>query len=298
MTVATGDGHDDPAGWPSSAGSSVRSRWTLALAVLVSVMILGGAALAWQHDRSESTDPPGVALPGPWLPPTVPASDTSVPVLDDPSSSVPAAAGTASPAQEATAPPRTRPPAPDPEAPPVTPTLSVTQASVPATVDLAAGGARDWVHWGLTSASSIDRKSGGTGEIKDLGGPGGRGRYDNNPQRFTWTGGTPTGSTGPTPTGVYTCKQGNGFIISAAAAPTTRTLRFYAGVWMARGQLTLSLAGRTATASLENPRAIRTTQFVIRFRAPAGQSLRVTWTTAVSHHPDCGNVDMQAATLS
>jgi hypothetical protein len=282
--------------------SSLRSRWTLALAAMGSVLLLGGAVLFWRDAGPGSSAAPPVAdLPGPWQPPTVPVGDTSVPVLGDLSASGTAPVtptGARAPATgDGEAPEGTTPAVPDPAEPTVTPSVTVSRSGVPGTVDLAAGGSRDWVHWGLTNATSIDRKAGGTGEIKDLGGAA-RGRYDNNPTLFRWTGGAPTGSAGPSPTGVYACGRGSGFTISAAASPTARTLRFYAGVWMARGQLTLSVAGRTATASLENQRDITTTQFVIRFRAPAGQTLRVTWTTAEVFNPTCGNVDMQAAILS
>ncbi|GIF01658.1 hypothetical protein [Paractinoplanes rishiriensis] len=320
--MASGNDQDDPAGWPAPRNSwltgpppggggnaprrvpplhpgvshrqaddaddsSLRARWTLALAVMGSVLLLGGTVLFWRHDDSVSAPPP-LVLPGPWEPPVAAPTGPVLPGLSLSSSS---------PSPESI-PVATRPsPAPT-KAKPVTPTLSVSRAAVPATVNLAALGTRDWVHWGLSGPTSLNRKSGGTGEIRDLGGSGPRGRYDNNPQRFTWTGGTPTTSAGPTPTGLYVCQAGGGFTISAAASPTTRTLRFYAGVWAARGALTATLAGRTATASLENAQTNGTAVFVIRFRAPAGETLRVSWNVAVQHHPTCGNVDIQAATLS
>ncbi|WP_433794590.1 hypothetical protein [Actinoplanes sp. CA-252034] len=179
---------------------------------------------------------------------------------------------------------------------PVTPTVSVTAAPVPAVVDLSAEGRQDWAHWGLADATSLNRRR-GAGAIEDLGGTP-RGRYDNNPQRFTWTGGSPAGTATGTPTGVYSCGQGATMSLRAPAGPSVRTLRVYAGVWMAAGRLTVSVPGATATRTLENRDGISTNRFEIRYRAPAGAEVTVTWTATASYHPSCGNIDLQAATLS
>jgi hypothetical protein len=270
--------------------STLRARWTLAAAVLVSVLLVLGATTLLRRD--DPPDPP-VSLPGPWEPPTLAATAPSVPIVSDPVTSP----GTTTPEDEPERSPTTRPTTSAPAPPPVTPTLSVSQGGVPATVDVSGEGSRDWVHFGLTSASSVNRRSGGTGEIRDNGGSP-RGRYDNNLELFSWSGGTPTRTASRTNTGVYACGRGSGFTLSVPASTTTRTLRLYAGVWQARGRLSVSVAGRTASAELENRRDITTNRFVIRFRAPAGQSLRVTWTATEVFNATCGNVDMQAATLS
>lgn len=284
-------------------GSTARARWTLALAVTGSILLLGGTVLFW---RDTQTDTSGTApmnvQPEPWQPPTVAPSDEPAPVLPDDSA---AASGlpsepTANEGDDGEDTDGDNPPAQgggDHTTAPVTPSVTVSQGGEPPIVNLTALGSRDWVHWGLNGIA-LDRKSGGTGEIADLGSPTPRGRYDNNPQVFTWTGGTPTASTGPTPTGVYVCGRGTGFTLSVPASPTTRTLRVYAGVWMAVGQLTASVGGKTATATLQNTTDISTNEFVLKFRAAAGQSLRLTWTATTVFHPTCGNVDIQAATLS
>ncbi|GIE99613.1 hypothetical protein [Paractinoplanes rishiriensis] len=113
-------------------GSSVRSQWTLALAVMGSVLLIGATVLFWRHE-DPSSNPPTVALPGPWEPPTA-GPDASAPVLDVPPA--PGSAGAASPRPEPTetaddeeAPPRTtsptRPPTTRPTTRPPAPNLSL-----------------------------------------------------------------------------------------------------------------------------------------------------------------------------
>ncbi|GIM89754.1 hypothetical protein [Paractinoplanes toevensis] len=192
--------------------------------------------------------------------------------------------------------PTSRPPAAS--ATPVAPLLTVTAGAVPGDVDLTREGTRDWVHWGLHDGESVDRKSGVTPLIQDLGSPGRRGRYDNNPQLFTWSDGSPSRSATRTPTGVYTCGQGGGFVVQVPAGPAVSTVRLYAGVWMGRGRLTVTLNGAAASRTLENLDAISTSRYEIRFRAATGSRLTMTWTATAVSHPTCGNVDMQAVTLS
>ncbi|MCO8273711.1 hypothetical protein M1L60_24245 [Actinoplanes sp. TRM 88003] len=267
-----------------------RARRTLWIAVAASLALIGVTALVVRFAGGPAEEAPArAALPEVWMPPPL----TEV-------SGTPTTAPTTAPTP---APPRTRetmPPSKKPRTslPPVTPSLSVTSAPVPAVVDLTAEGARDWIHWGLTDVDSVNRRLGGTGEIKDLEVSSPAGRYDNNPQSFRWSGGTPTVKAGPSPTGLYVCQPGASFSFSVVASPTVRTLRLYAGVWMAQGKLTATLAGRTVTAALENRETNGTAVFTFKFRAPLGAALRVGWNNAVQHHPTCGNVDIQAAALS
>ncbi|TDC81443.1 hypothetical protein E1193_14815 [Micromonospora sp. KC606] len=192
--------------------------------------------------------------------------------------------------------PATSPPAPR-LAPP---TLTVTRHDVPDVVDLTAGGGRDWAHWGLRGGDSVVRKRGGTGEIIDEGGQGYRGSYDSNPESFRWIDGTPVASSGPTPTGVYTCGRGNGFALAVAGSGETRTAQLYAGLWMARGRLDVRLTtgGPTTTLRMEDRHTNRTARFEIRFRVPRGEQVKIRWITEVDHHGQCGNVDLQAVTVS
>jgi hypothetical protein len=271
---------------------AVRRWWRLAAASTAAVLAVIGAVQIGGDDVPDPAAAPEARLPlwtaAPWslstppvsIAPSEPAPVTSVPVADPvpPASSAPPARSPSTPAE------------------PVTPTVSVTASPVPALVDLSAEGRLGWVHWGLTDATSVNRRRGGTA-IEDLGGTP-RGRYDNNPQLYTWTGGSPTVAATRTPTGVYSCGRGATITLRAPAGPTARTLHVYAGVWMAAGRLTVTVPGATATQSLEDRDGISTGRFRIRYRAAAGTKLTVTWTATASYHPTCGNIDLQAATLT
>jgi len=100
-----------------AASSSPRSRWILALAVVCSVVLFGASVLWLRHGRPTGTDPPALALPGPWEPPTFPTTDASALALDESPESVlvdrsPSSSGAerAGPATLATHPPASRPP--------------------------------------------------------------------------------------------------------------------------------------------------------------------------------------------
>ncbi|WP_236647735.1 hypothetical protein [Micromonospora sicca] len=198
--------------------------------------------------------------------------------------------------------PRQRPPSPSaspsPSRPAVVPVLTVTQADVPARVDLTAAGPVDWVHWGLLGADQAVRKRNGSGAIRDEGGRGRRESYSNNPEAYAWRDGAPVGSAGGTTSGLYTCGRGNGFTLAVTADGEPRTVRLYAGLWMARGRLDLRLStgGPTSTLRMEDPHTQHTAEFTIRFQAPRGAKLLVNWTVEESFG-DCGNVGVQAVAL-
>ncbi|MCM0678242.1 hypothetical protein NCC78_26715 [Micromonospora phytophila] len=203
--------------------------------------------------------------------------------------------------------PRQRPPSaspspsvsPTPAAPPVRPLLTVSTAEVPAAVDLTAVGTRDWVHWGLRGGDSTVRKRGGSGEIRDEGGAGTRGGWDDNQETFGWRDGAPVESVSGSAHGVYTCGAGSGFALAVVGSGEPRTVRLYAGVWMARGRLDarLSGGGPTRTLRVEDPHTSRSTEFTVRFQAPKGTRLVLTWTVEEAFSDDCGSVGVQAVAL-
>ncbi|MFC4069799.1 hypothetical protein [Actinoplanes subglobosus] len=275
---------------------AVQRWWRLAAAVVAGVIAVFLAVQIAGAGDPDPAETPEARLPlwtgEPWSLSTPPVSiEPSAPPVPTAIPSVPVA-NPVVPPSPAAPPKATRTTTP---AKPVTPTVSVTAASIPAVVDLSADGGRDWVHWGLTDATSVNRRRGG-GVIEDLGGTP-RGRYDNNPQLYTWTGGSPAAAATRTPTGVYTCGQGATFTLRAPAEPTAHTLRVYAGVWMAAGRLTVSVPGATASATLDNRNGISTNRFEVRYKAAAGSKLTVTWTATAAYHPSCGNIDLQAVTL-
>ncbi|MEV0431105.1 hypothetical protein [Micromonospora sp. NPDC050495] len=200
--------------------------------------------------------------------------------------------------------PRQRTPSPSPSpdpapstAPPA-PSLAVSQADVPALVDLTAAGPTDWVHWGLLDSGAPVHKRRGSREIRDEGGRGRRVAYRNNPEEYAWQDGNPVGAARGTQAGVYTCGAGNGFSLSVAGDGRQRTVRLFAGLWMARARLDvrLSSGGPTRTLRLEDPHTARTAEFTVRFRAARGAKLLLSWTVERALG-DCGNVSLQAVAL-
>ncbi|MEV6814987.1 hypothetical protein [Micromonospora sp. NPDC051296] len=203
--------------------------------------------------------------------------------------------------------PRERTPSPSPTpsptiapAPPAAPlVLTVGRSDIPATVDLTEAGRRDWVHWGLGGAGATVRKRDGSAEIRDLGGQGERGGWDGNQELFRWRDGAPAKSADDTPDGVYTCGVGSGFSLAVVSDGKPRTATVYLGVWMARGRLDarLSGGGPSRTLRLEERHTSQSTRATIRFEAPKGSRLLLTWTVEEIYTPHCGNVGLQAVAL-
>ncbi|WP_428961689.1 hypothetical protein [Micromonospora fluostatini] len=191
-------------------------------------------------------------------------------------------------------------PAPDGTLPvPARPVLSITRVEVPATVDLTRVGTRDWLHWGSRGADSTVRKRDGSGAIVDAGGPGVRAGHDTNPEVFAWRDGAEAHQETGTSTGVHTCGTDSGFALAVAGDGEVRTARLYVGVWMARGRLEARLpdGSPAATVRLEDPHTEHTAGFDVRFQAPRGTRLSLSWITEHAFNPDCGSVSLQAVAL-
>src|SRR5260370_14774876 len=92
-----------------------------------------------------------------------------------------------------------------------------SSAPAPAAVNLTSEGTADWVHWGLLSASYLDRKASVSPQISTyrLAAAGVAQRYNQVLTSFNWTDGTPDASSGGTRTRVSTAGTGNGFTLSA-----------------------------------------------------------------------------------
>jgi hypothetical protein len=175
-------------------------------------------------------------------------------------------------------------------------------------VDLSQEGSNDWAHWGLTSVSSFNHKSGVTQQISNYtrigGGTLGRAAGTSSvfPQ-YSWVGGTPTASALNTPSSIYITGAGNGFELTVAADTTERTLRLYVGVWAATGRLEASLSDSSAAAYVNTGLAhggsgatARGVYTLVYRAASSGQVLRVRW-RSLSVIFSSGNVVLQAASL-
>jgi hypothetical protein len=167
-------------------------------------------------------------------------------------------------------------------------------------VDLSAEGTRDWVHWGLQSTFSLERDKQGGFAILEGPPTAPRFRDDDAPQRFTWTGGDPVGTSGGTTTGIHTCGEDNGFSLTAPAGTATRTLRLYVGAISGRGRLEAALSTGKATGSIgfeQRGGSLRSTVLTVRYRAPKDGRLTLRWTTTTVFGGGCGGVALEAATL-
>ncbi|MFI5493846.1 hypothetical protein [Actinoplanes sp. NPDC051859] len=178
--------------------------------------------------------------------------------------------------------------------------VSIARTAIPAVVNLAAEGTRDWVHWGEQGTFSLERKAEGDFAILEGAPTAPRFRHGFSTQRYAWSGGSPISNSDGTPTGIRTCGKGNGFTISAPASSTASTLKVYVGALAGRGTLTakLSTGGPVATASFEERgNNLATVAFVVTYRAPKNGKINLSWVTDDSFDSDCGGVALEAATL-
>jgi Bacterial Ig-like domain (group 1)/PcRGLX-like protein central beta sandwich domain/Dockerin type I domain len=181
-------------------------------------------------------------------------------------------------------------------------TLSGAMATPPAAVSLTANGGLDWAHWGYSSPTDYNHKSGSPKiSAATLIGSAALNRYINNSTSFTWTDGTPTTTATASTTGVYVIGQNNGFSFTVPADTTPRVLNVYVGAWRAQGQFAAHLSDNSSpdyTDSTLNNTAGVTTLGVYTLTYAAGsanQTLTITYTMSSA---TSGNVTLQAATLA
>ena len=129
-------------------------------------------------------------------------------------------------------------------------TLTGSFASIPrnSVVDLSTNGPVDWVHWGLFTETSINRKAGVTPRISDFKTVSGFNsnafvyayQFSDNYNGYSWSDGTPVTAVTNTTTGVWAYgvpSAGTGFEFTVPADTTIRTLKVFVGAFAARGLL-------------------------------------------------------------
>ena len=125
--------------------------------------------------------------------------------------------------------------------------------------------------------------------------------YNNNPNSYSWTGGTPTAGATNTMTGIYTCQLNNSLQISVPAGTTQKTLKVYVSVWCAIGKFEATLSDSSAAAYtdyIDNSTGTTNRVYTLTFRAGSnGQTLTVKFTVTGAYNAYYGNVALQAATL-
>ena len=168
------------------------------------------------------------------------------------------------------------------DAPPVAGSLAVTSTLVPdSDVNLSAEGTADWAHWGYTSGTSFDDKS-GVGYISDVAHAGVT-QYQIGGITFTasWTGGAPDATATQTGTGTGVSFP-DALAFTVPAGTTPHTLHVYCGGHGSMATMTVSLSDASApdytnnTYGDANPYHV---EFTIVYNAAAtDQTLSVTWT--------------------
>lgn len=134
-------------------------------------------------------------------------------------------------------PTQTQPPT-DPD---VTASITITQNTTAASVNLTAVGTADWAHWGLTTLTDLNVKSGGAGLFSALSGT--WLQSTTGAQLMTWTDGTPTASATDSTSKVRTNSSGS---ISVVADTTTRTLTLYLDARASVSTITCTIVNSTA----------------------------------------------------
>lgn len=178
-------------------------------------------------------------------------------------------------------------------------------------VNLTEIGTIDWVHWGLFTETSLNRKAGVVPRIGDFSpvydeaGYAFVFQFADNFNTYSWSDGTPEAMVAETPTGVWaygTPQIGSGFRFSIPADSQPRTLKVYVGAYAARGQFQAVLSDGSAPVYLDTsvfnmfngPSRVYTLDFAAD---SPGQLLTVTYTLGMLRQPD-GNVTLQAAALT
>ena len=181
---------------------------------------------------------------------------------------------------------------------------SLVQHAGSSSLNLTNEGTTDWVHWGRTSISSFDRKSGVTPQISNytLIGTQAVQRKTDSIVSHTWTDGTPTASSTGTTTGIFTSAANNGFQFTVPADTTLKTLKLYFSLWAAQAKLEATLSDQSAPALIDtsfSKSGLAHGVYTINFKAAsAGQTLTVKYTVLTDYSPPFGNVAIESVTLS
>jgi hypothetical protein len=192
--------------------------------------------------------------------------------------------------------------------------VSIPRNSV---INLSEVGSVDWVHWGLRTATSLNRKSGVTPRIGNFNVVADSAnsnafaiayQFADNYNGYSWIDGTPEPRVTNTTTGVW-CYGipaiGTGFEFFVPADTTLRTLKVYVGAFAARGQFEATLSDGSAPAYGDSSLVNQTgtgngpsgTYTLNYSAASSGQTLRIRWTVQLGFRASA-NVTLQAAAMS
>jgi len=195
-------------------------------------------------------------------------------------------------------------------------TGSFSPVATGSNVDLTLAGKIDWVHWGLGTASSINRKWGVPGLISDFSSVGTGSvdiyQYSDNYNGYTWHDGWPVVGATNTTTGVWAYQvypptlAGSGFQFTVPAATNQCVLQVFVGTFAARGKFVAKLSDGSAPdytdTSLENATNGPGVVYAVTYQANSnGPNLIVEWTLdqrVAGTNSSTANVTLQAAALT
>lgn len=179
--------------------------------------------------------------------------------------------------------------------------LSATApTTAPFNNNLTTEGNLDWMHFGLTTAASVNRKSGVPVRLTYT-------KLNADPFRFgdgptlrpthSWTDGSPTAANAGFSGGIYFPTLNSGYTITAPADTQTRTVKLHLGGWNSTGQIALALSDNSAspvTFNISGASVYHNMVTITYNAASANQTLTVTHTMTNSG----GNIALQSATLT
>ncbi len=167
-------------------------------------------------------------------------------------------------------------------------------------LNLTTTGTADWVDWGLTTVTSVNRKAGVAAQIGALTPSGAApGRFDNDPlwNNLSWTDGTPTVAKSNVSGGIYFVGVGNGYALSVPADATQRILSLYVGGWASTSRIEATLSDGSAPPYVATFSGADVYAHVVTIpfsAASAGETLTVRHTMQSGG----GNIGVQAAALT
>ena len=189
-----------------------------------------------------------------------------------------------------------------------TSSLGVTSAEIPAygpplflttNVDLTAEGVTDWAYWGYAGAGTYDTKANlignytqiGTSSMKTLA----------SLTSFSWTDGTPDGSSGGPTLATASMLNTNGFELDVPVTTTPQVLNVYISANYAYAHVEASLNDGSAPVFVDNPQTtLGTVRYTFGIAAGASTTLKIkitnigrTFFTGIN-----GSLALQAATLT
>jgi hypothetical protein len=191
--------------------------------------------------------------------------------------------------------------------------VSFSHITAGSVIDLTAEGTTDWVHWGLFTETSIDRKANVAPRISDFTPVDASNGYvyiyqfGDNANGYSWNDGTPHMNVTNTTTGVWAYgvpATGSGFRFSVPASTNAQTLKVYVGAFAAEGRFVAFLSdGSAANYTNGANSAVRNISngpsgvYTINFAANSpGQTLNILYTLKTPL--GAGNVTLQSAALS